>query len=91
MLSIDDKSSDLAAEQAGRAVEYLGFHDVVATAQPMVSKTPVAHVICEEAESWGAELVVMGAYGRATLIEFLLGSVTSKVLKESRTPLFLFH
>jgi nucleotide-binding universal stress UspA family protein len=91
VLSIDDKSSDLAAERAGRAVEYLGFHDVTATAQPMVSKTPVEHVIRDEAENWGAELVVMGAYGRATLTEFLLGSVTSKVLKESRTPLFLFH
>jgi nucleotide-binding universal stress UspA family protein len=38
-----------------------------------------------------AELMVMGAYGQPVLREFLLGSVTKTVLRDSPVPLFLYH
>lgn len=37
-------------------------------------------VICEFAESWGAELIVMGSHGHAGLKELLLGSVSNYVV-----------
>jgi nucleotide-binding universal stress UspA family protein len=37
-------------------------------------------VICEFAESWGAELIVMGNQGRSGLKELVLGSVSNYVL-----------
>jgi nucleotide-binding universal stress UspA family protein len=33
----------------------------------------------------------MGAYGRSTLREFFLGSVTSTLLEQATVPLFLYH
>jgi nucleotide-binding universal stress UspA family protein len=38
-----------------------------------------------------SRLLVMGAYGHSTMREFLLGSLTSTVLKESPLPVFLCH
>jgi nucleotide-binding universal stress UspA family protein len=37
-------------------------------------------IICEFAESWGAELIVMGSHGHTGLKELLLGSVSNYVV-----------
>jgi len=41
------------------------------------------------AESLGADLIVMGAYGHTRIREFILGSTTSHVLRKSRLPVLL--
>lgn len=41
---------------------------------------PVKQVIVEEAESWGADLIVMGSRGLGTWNRLLLGSVSSAVV-----------
>jgi nucleotide-binding universal stress UspA family protein len=42
----------------------------------------------ETQEGPGDTLVVMGAYGRSTWREFLFGSVTRHVLRDSPVPVF---
>src|SRR5688572_27300526 len=42
-----------------------------------------ATVIIEEADEWGAELIVVGSHGRTALGRFFFGSVSQKVLSEA--------
>jgi nucleotide-binding universal stress UspA family protein len=45
--------------------------------------------IVAEAESWGADLVVMGSRGRTGLTRILLGSVARNVLQGSRSSVLI--
>lgn len=80
-----------AAASAERAIDYLRFHEVRATAHPLESKAAPATVILERIGAVGADLVVMGAYGQPSVKEFFVGSATATLLKESPVPLFLYH
>lgn len=42
------------------------------------------HVLLEEAEAWGADLIVVGSHGRRGLDRFLLGSVSQAVALHAR-------
>ena len=48
-------------------------------------------VFLDHANRNGADLVVMGAYGRSRLQEFVLGGMTRQLLNYSPVPLFLSH
>jgi nucleotide-binding universal stress UspA family protein len=91
VLCVDSKSEAAAAERAGRAVDYLRFHEVQAVPLAVKSDTDPGAVILGEADRLGVGLIAMGAYGRSTLMEFLVGSVTSTLLNDSSRPLFIFH
>lgn len=80
-----------AAKIAERAIDFLRFHDVKATAQPLASSDPPAEAILDKVRELEADLLVMGAYGQTTLREFFLGSATRSLLRKSQVPMFLFH
>jgi nucleotide-binding universal stress UspA family protein len=80
-----------AAGHAGRAAEFLRFHEVDAQVHPVASYEPAAEVLLERARGLNAGLLVLGAYGRPALQEFFLGSVTRTVLDRGAVPLFLYH
>jgi nucleotide-binding universal stress UspA family protein len=80
-----------AARHAGRAAEFLRFHEIHAHVHPLCSSAPPAEAILDQVRRLNASLLVMGAYGQPTLREFFLGSATRTVLKESQVPLFLYH
>ncbi|MBX9670408.1 MAG: universal stress protein [Candidatus Obscuribacterales bacterium] len=42
-----------------------------------------AKTICEYAESWSADLIVLGSHGRKGIAHFLIGSVAEEVLKNA--------
>ncbi|MBX9666266.1 MAG: universal stress protein [Candidatus Obscuribacterales bacterium] len=42
-----------------------------------------AETICKTAESWNADLVVLGSHGRKGIAHLLLGSVAEEVLRKS--------
>jgi nucleotide-binding universal stress UspA family protein len=86
-----NQSPEEADRLVGRAARFLELHDIKVTRHSVVSEKHTHTVILEEAKRLGVELIVMGAYGQPPLNEFLLGSVTTSVLKESRVPLFLYH
>lgn len=50
-----------------------------------------ADVILSQAESWGADLIVMGTHGRTGLAHFLNGSVAEKVVRFARRPVLIEH
>lgn len=49
----------------------------------------IAATLSSHAKLTGADLIVMGAYGRAQLIEFILGGVTRSMLREPPIPVFM--
>jgi nucleotide-binding universal stress UspA family protein len=51
----------------------------------------IADALSAAAEECGADLVVMGAYGRARALEFLFGSCTESLMVQSDKPILLLH
>lgn len=80
-----------AEERGSRAVDYLQLHQLPARLHAVESSASPAAVILEHVERLGAALVVMGAYGRSTLHDFFLGSVTHRLLEQANVPLLLYH
>lgn len=56
---------------------------------PKVSEGKPATVILEEADVHQPDLIVIGSHGRSGLDHLLLGSVTDKVLRKSRTSVLV--
>jgi nucleotide-binding universal stress UspA family protein len=80
-----------AARIADRAVQFLSLHDISARAIPLESRGQPAEVILDHVNRVNAELLVMGAYGKPTIREFFLGTVTRLVLGRATVPVFLYH
>jgi nucleotide-binding universal stress UspA family protein len=77
-----------SARHANRAVEFLRNHDIKAVDHAMESHLGPAESILEEVRRHDTGLLVMGAYGKPTLREFFIGSVTRSVLERSEVPVF---
>jgi nucleotide-binding universal stress UspA family protein len=88
---IADDDREEATRQAERGVEFLRLHRINAVANALGPVDSISQSILEEVRQRSARLLVMGAYGHSTVREFLLGSVTKAVLKESPVPVFLCH
>lgn len=84
-------SSGAGSPHACRAVEFLTAHGIAASIHNERAADSVANALVGACRDLRAGLVVMGAYGRSTLYEFFLGSVTRTMLAESPVPLFLYH
>jgi nucleotide-binding universal stress UspA family protein len=80
-----------AMAHAQRAVDFLRLHGIEATVHAVDSRLPPADVILKYVERLGVGLLVMGAYGKAMVRDFFVGSVTRSLLARSPVPLFLFH
>jgi nucleotide-binding universal stress UspA family protein len=91
VVSLDPTDHVAAARLADRGVQFLRSHDI--PARPLVTQCAgrTGQAILQQASELGAQLIVMGAYGRPRIEEFLLGSVTRHLLKESQVPLFMYH
>lgn len=48
-----------------------------------------SHGIIQQAEEWGAELIVIGTHGRSGLYHFLMGSVAEHVARKSACPVMI--
>ena len=49
------------------------------------------HCICESAENWGADLIVLGRRGRTGFTEALLGSVSNYVVHHASCSVFVIQ
>ncbi len=86
-----DETTDRAARLAQRATSYLAAHGYAATARPVTSAREPVNVILEVAGEMQAGLIVQGAFGNRSWLDFLLGSTTTAMLKDSKIPLFMSH
>jgi nucleotide-binding universal stress UspA family protein len=80
-----------AARTADRAVQFLSLHNMASRASPLESSDQPADTILDEVKRVNAELLVMGAYGKPTLQEFFLGTVTRLIVSRTTVPVFLDH
>jgi nucleotide-binding universal stress UspA family protein len=73
-------------------MDYLRDHGVSAEQHFVTGKhDDVGGVLLEEAMKFGAQLFVMGAYGRSRFSEWMLGGATRHVLTWADIPVFLRH
>lgn len=89
VLSVDAEA-DAAARVAADAQAFLTLHGYEVTTKAVTSGVSPAEVIDLQLAE-GYELLVMGAYGRRGLKEFIFGSTTETVLGSPPTCLFLYH
>ncbi len=74
------------------ATEMLQLHGIDATPQVLsLSEGSADRMILRVAEERQAGLLVMGCYGRASLVEWFLGTTTLHVIQQSTIPLFLYQ
>ena len=75
---------DIAAHLAG--------HGVKARIETTISTgLPVGEVLLSRLADFGADLLVMGAYGHSRTCEMLLGGVTRSVLRNMTVPVLMSH
>ncbi len=86
VLTVAEDDSDEKILQAD-AQNYLEKYNVAAS---LAHKTgPVGEKILETAESYGADLIIMGGYGRSKLKDLILGHSVDQVLRESKQAMLI--
>jgi nucleotide-binding universal stress UspA family protein len=75
------------------AVEHLAWHGIAATARfaKPAKGTAIGVQLLEAARAEGADLLVMGAYGKAPWREMVFGGATREVIAKSLMPIMLVH
>jgi nucleotide-binding universal stress UspA family protein len=82
-------ASDRSAAELARHLE---LHDVkVVVDQVEASGRAIGEVLRDQAKIQGSDLIVMGAYGRSRIREFILGGATKAMLTQPPTALFMSH
>ena len=90
LISVEADEQDESAE---RAATWLRRHQVdvqVERVKPVDGST-VGDTLLKAAADFGADLLVMGAYGHSRLHEWALGSVTKHVFRSAQRPVFACH
>lgn len=79
------------ASQAHAHVETLckKGDDPVALELRLVEEVGAASGIVQTAEAIGADLIVLGSHGRSGIARLMLGSVSTKVVAESKVPVLV--
>jgi nucleotide-binding universal stress UspA family protein len=80
-------------EFAAKARDQIGRWAAEAAQDPnlelFLDKGDPAATIVRRAESWGADLIVVGSQGRSTLERMFLGSVANKVVRTAHCPVLV--
>lgn len=80
-----------ARRNADLAAEYLRRHGMEVDVAAEFNKPSIGERILADVAQRGADLLVMGAYGKPTWREFFFGSITRQVLQSIAVPVFLDH
>jgi nucleotide-binding universal stress UspA family protein len=81
---------DRVASQHARLTMEVAVSKLRSTMEPNVTVTgeiasgPARSVILDEAQDWGADLIVVGSHGYGALERFLLGSVSQSVVAHAK-------
>ena len=94
LVALKPEEDDVFAGQAAldRIGETLRAHGVKLAASTVAPKRGGAvNALLRESRAFGADLVVMGGYGRSRMSEFLLGGMTRAMLERMEVPLLMSH
>jgi len=73
-------------------VAHLQRHKINADNVPMVlENVPAGEILLSRASDYGADLIVMGAYGHSRLREYTLGGTTRTILDSMTVPVLMTH
>ncbi len=90
VLTIADQQGD--GPSAEEFVEYLAWHDIDATLiEAELGRRRLGEVLLDQASSFDADLLVMGAYSQSPFRESLTGGATNHILSYAELPLLLTH
>jgi nucleotide-binding universal stress UspA family protein len=78
-------------ERADGLVRYFGWHGVPCERHAMYPDNQVGAALLGRARELGADLLVMGGYGRSRVSELVFGGVTRTVLGQYDLPVLLAH
>jgi nucleotide-binding universal stress UspA family protein len=86
MVGADKPESREQLDWARTTLEKAGF-EVTAS----LRAGQVEEVLCGYRTEHDIDLIVMGAYGHSKIREFLVGSTTTKLIRQSKVPLLLLR
>lgn len=86
MVDADTPENRAQLEAAGEGLRCVGFKVELAIRSGEVE--PTLHAYQQEK---GVDLMVMGAYGHSRIRQFFVGSITTAMIRASRTPLLLLR
>lgn len=92
LLTIDpDRQSHVqGGPNAAEFSTHLGRHGVHIVVEELASRSKnVSKTLLSQASEFGADLLVMGAYGHSRVWEFILGGTTQDVLQGANIPIFI--
>ena len=92
LLTIDpDRQSHVqGGPNAAESSTHLGRHGVHIVVEELASRSKnVSKTLLSQASEFGADLLVMGAYGHSRVWEFILGGTTQDVLQGANIPIFI--
>lgn len=89
VLTVEEGNAGVA-DSGARLAAFLGSHGVNAK-HNHVKDGHASSAISNEAQKFGADLLVMGVYSRSRLAEMVLGGVTASLLTDPPVPLFVAH
>jgi nucleotide-binding universal stress UspA family protein len=85
-------AADGESDTLDKLVAYLGHHGIKAeTSRAVASGINAGDVLLDAASDFGADLIVMGAWGHSRLRERLLGGVTRTLLDQMTVPVLMSH
>ena len=85
--TVDDYHSDEAEEVLAPARSAMAKAGI--QLETMFRLGPLGETIAEVAEAGGYDLIVMGSHGHGSLVNLVMGSVATEVLKASKVPVLL--
>jgi nucleotide-binding universal stress UspA family protein len=93
LLVVGSKPDEVGASYLARNLARQGIHATIDAINPgAVSGRSRGRALLSYTHDKGADLLVMGAYGRGQVLSFLgLGGATGKVISSCRVPLLMAH
>ena len=86
MVGADKAEAREQLDWARATLERAGFQVIAG-----IRSGHVEEVLCAYRTEHAIDLIVMGAYGHSKIREFLVGSTTTKLIRQSRVPLLLLR
>lgn len=92
LLTVLGEKEIVSERSAAELARHLILHDVkVVVDQVEAGGRAIGEVLRDQAKIHGSDLIVMGAYGRSRIREFILGGATKAMLAQPPTALFMSH